>query len=174
MTMFGMSSGRLILYGSAVALLAALNLWRWGDDIVAPVGGSSGTLGQLPELPQLAVAADFEGFSGPPARNLFRADRKEPEPPKAEPVRAEPPPPDEGARARREAESLLDKVNVIGFLSTSEGAMAVMMYDGSAINVTVGNAPVPGFTVSDVTLESVTLTHKDLDISRTFELGDAE
>lgn len=172
--MFGIPRGRLILYAVAALTLAGLNFWRLGDESVAPANGSPGSQGSLPELPQLAVSADFEGFSGPPARNLFRADQKEPELPKAEPVRVQPPPPDAAAQARREAESLLDKVHVIGFLSTSEGAMAVMMYEGSAINVTAGNSPVPGFTVSDVSIDSITLTHKEFDISRTFELGDAE
>jgi hypothetical protein len=171
--MFGIPPGRLLLYASAAALLVGLNLWRWGGETVAPSNRETALQGELPDLPRLAVAADFQGFSRPPIRNLFRPDVKEPEPPKAEPVRAKPPPLDAAARARREAESLLDKVDVMGFLSTSEGVMAVMMYDGAAINVTAGNKPIPGFTVSEVTIDSVTLTHSELDLSRTFELGDA-
>ena len=172
--MFGIPTGRLILYGSAAALLLGLNFWRFGEAPVGPAERQITQQGQLPELPQLAAASDFTGFTEPARRNLFRAGEAKPPEPEPEPVKAEAPKPDPEAQARQEAERMLDKVRVIGFLSTTGGVMAVMTYEGSVVSVLAGDAPVPGFTVSDVTIDSVTLEHGKIDLSRTFGLGDAE
>lgn len=134
------------------------------------------TAGDLPELPALAVASDFEEVSGPPVRNLFRADAPAPSAPAPEPETTPEvdPTPDPEARLRAAAESILDSFSVIGFLSTSEGTVAVLDLGGTVVNTFKGDRPAPGFIVSDMTINSVTLQHMELGLERTYGLDDAD
>ena len=175
MTVLGIPLGRLAVYAGAVALLVGLNVARftWRDSgPVAPV--SHGTAG-LSELPSLAVASDFVEVPGQPLRNLFRADAPAPPPPPEPAPEAQPEPaPDPGVQIRSAAESALDSISVIGFLSTGDGIVAVLNMDGSIVNAFKGDRPAPGFLVSDVTIDSVTLTHVELGLKRTYGLEDAD
>ena len=174
MTALGIPLRRLVLYGCAMLALVGLNALRFlerpGQQGTAPIE----TGGNLPELSPLTLTSEVTGFASPPTRDLFREDAQEPPPPPAPPAPPPEPAPDPNARARSQAESSLDSIRIIGFLSTTEGMIAVMSLGGDVINAFAGDTPLPGFVVSDVTIDSVTVTHRDLGISRTYGLQDAE
>lgn len=175
MSVFGIPPRRLALYGLAAAALVGLNALRYVPGTEGSVDGPEAPRpGALPELPELAVVTEITGFSGPPSRNLFRPGAADapPPPPAPEPEPEAAPPPDPDARARAEAERALDSVRAIGFLSTGEGVMAVLNVDGTIVNAFRGDTPVPGFTVSEVRIDSVTLLHGELELARTFGLDD--
>lgn len=176
MTVFGMPPARLFIYSSAAILLVGLNVARVSWDRTVPANPAAQASGNLQELPALAVAIDFDEIAGPPARNLFRADAPAPAapPPTPEPESQPEPAPDPDARLRAEAESTLDSIGVIGFLSTGDGIVAVLNMGGSVVNAFKGDRPVPGFLVSEITINTVTLTHVELGLKRTYGLDDAD
>lgn len=176
MSVFGIPAGRLVAYLSAAALLILLNVARYAGERAAPAAPLEPAAGNLPELPALAVASDFEEVLSLPARNLFRADTPAPPPPTPQPERAPEaaPAPDPEARSRAETESMLDSFSVIGFLSTSDGVVAVLDLGGSIVNAFKGDRPAPGFIVSDITINSVTMRHLELGLERTYGLDDAD
>lgn len=176
MTVFGIPPWRFLAYLAVAVALVGLNLFRLAGGDGPVVSGPGDVPADLPALPDLAVKADFDGFAGPPPRSLFRPAEDVPPPPPAapEPVAAPPPPPDPEAEARDRAERLLDSISVIGFLSTTEGVAAVLDVGGRIVNAFEGDRPVAGFVVSDVTIDSVTLAHRLLDLERSFGLGDAD
>jgi hypothetical protein len=157
-------------------LLVGLNLVHFAWKGTRPPETSLQAPSSLSELPVLAVVSDFDKVSDPPLRNLFRADvpsppesRPEPEPePQPEPAS------DPEVQIRAATESTLDSIGVIGFLSTSDGIVAVLNMNGSIVNVLEGDRPASGFLVSEITIDSVTLTHVELGLKRTYGLDDAD
>lgn len=174
MTVFGISGARLALYGGAVTVLVALNVLRYAGDSGGEAPRALPSVGALPALPELTIAGDFDGFAGPAPRDLFRpASAVAPPPaPEPEPEPAPEPAPDPEARAISEALRTLDSVKVIGFISTADGVMAVLDIGGNVVNAFRGDRPLAGFTVQDVTIDSVTFLHRELELTRTIGLND--
>lgn len=173
---FGIPTGRLNLYAGIAVLLVGANVAQFVWDRSAPSGPAAQTNQDLPELPALAVAIDFDSVVAPPTRNLFIADAPAPvaiaPPPEPEP-KAEPAP-DPHDRIRADVNRTLDSIGVIGFLSTGEGIVAVLNMGGSVVNALKGDKPVPGYIVSEITTNSVTLTHVELGIKRTYGLNNVD
>jgi hypothetical protein len=171
-TFLGIPAKRLPIYLGVLVLAAALNWWTWSDDTATVVAPRAAAPETLAELPDLAISGEIGGFSGPPRRNLFRpaADEQPAPTPEPEPEPEPTPAPDPTAVARAEAERVLDSVSAIGFLATAEGVLAILTQGGMVINVYEGDMPIQGFRVSEVTIDSVTLSHRNLDLSRTYTL----
>jgi hypothetical protein len=122
----------------------------------------------------LAVAIEFDAVVAPPARNLFIAEALAPIAPPAEPEPKAEPALDPDARIRADVNRTLDSIDVIGFLSTGEGIVAVLNMGGAVVNALKGDRPVPGYIVSEIATNSVTLTHVELGIKRTYGLNNVD
>ncbi|WP_428688306.1 hypothetical protein [Roseibium sp.] len=176
MTAGGIPLGRIVVYGAAALLLIGLNIARYTWNGTRPAETGLQAPNSVSDLPDLAVLSDFNEVADLPRRNLFRADIPAPPAPPPEPE-PEPQPAaalDPEAQSRTAAERTLDSIDVIGFLSTGDGIVAVLKVNGSIVNVLEGDRPAAGFLASGITIDSVTLTHAELGLKRTYGLNDAD
>ena len=170
--MFGLSKSRAVLAAAAIAVLLALNFWQYGG---APGGRQPVRDWQAfvpPDLAPIALAADrAANRTGPAARNLFRANDQPVVLPEPKPAPVAAPAPDPQVTAIAAAEKRLEGVFVLGLLSASQGMVAVVEKDGNVGNVVVGQELIPGFVVSAIGFEKITVFSQDLGITRDLKLG---
>ena len=168
----GLPRRRALLYAALAAALLAANAWRLAGPPDDPERAAAPAAPLLAELPDLAATASLEGFAEPaPARDLFRRDSPpEPEPePAWDPEPAEPAP-DPTAEAVAEARRTLDGIALRGLLGSGGGMMAVVETDAGSRTVTLGDAVLPGFTVSAIDSGGLAIRHDELGIQQTYRL----
>ncbi|MEM1267664.1 MAG: hypothetical protein AAGI50_16790 [Pseudomonadota bacterium] len=169
--MFGISRGRLLLYGLALTVLLGLNVQRLlppkAEDIVAEAPRTPGAL----VLPDLTVDPRNIPAQSSGGRDLFA--RPEPAAPAAEPPPPPAPSPQPDARtaARTALERRLDQIRVMGVYSTAAGLGALVTTGGEVDNVVRGDPLFRGVVVTDITLEGVVVESEELGIRRTLRLG---
>ena len=168
----GLPRRRALLYAVLAAALLAANAWRLAGQAEDPEQARAPAAALLADLPDLAATASLEGFAEPvPARDLFRRDSPpEPEPePAWDPEPAEPAP-DPTAEAVAEARRTLDGIALRGLLGSGGGMMAVVETDAGSRTVTLGDAVLPGFTVSAIDSGGLAIRHDELGIQQTYRL----
>ncbi|MEM9427876.1 MAG: hypothetical protein AAGA32_00055 [Pseudomonadota bacterium] len=169
--MFGITQGRLLLYGLAVAVLLGLNAQR----LLPPKAEETGE--EAPRVPVALVLPDLTvGPRSAPApsgggRDLFA--RPEPAAPATEPTPPPSPPrqPSAQAVARAALDRRLDQIRVMGVYSTAAGLGALVTTGGEVDNVVRGDPLFRGVVVTDITLEGVVVESEELGIRRTLRLG---
>lgn len=174
--MFGISRGRLLLYGAAVALLLSLNAARYLGSEDAVPGGAGGPGARPLELPDLVLARTGTGAgetgAGEPVRDLFRRVEEVPVAAPPPPPPSPPPPrPDPRESRAAEAQRRLDAISVVGIFSAGDRLVAILKGAGDVDNVEAGDPLFPGFVVKNITMTGILVESADLGIRRTLQLG---
>ncbi len=165
----GIPTGRLLLYGGAVAVLVAVNVVRLGGTTDTATGPEQRqALIPVTERPALLVARDIEGPAVPPVRDLFR--RGAPRPLVAEAPAVEAPPPDPLQVARNSAIEKLRDMRLIGVMESGGNTLAVLEHDGIATSVGEGMEVIPGFMVRTISIDEIEIEHSQMGLTGTLSI----
>ncbi len=168
----GIPTGRLLLYGGAVAVLVAVNVVRLGDTTDTATGPEQRqALIPVTERPALLVARDIEGPAVPPVRDLFRRGAPRPLVAEAPVVEAPPPPPPDPLQvARNSAIEKLRDMRLIGVMESGGNTLAVLEHDGIATSVGEGMEVIPGFMVRTISIDEIEIEHSQMGLTGTLSI----
>ncbi|PUB17051.1 hypothetical protein [Yoonia sediminilitoris] len=174
--MSGVSRQRKFLYGGAVAVLLLANVMRWA-------GGSGEETSQetdagvvfVTPIADVAVARDLNATPPDGVRDLFRrpgdgglrpavaaAPRPAPaQAPDADPLRT----------ARLAAMREFEAMKLLGVMRAGDDTRIMLQYEGQTISLIQGQEVLPGFTIGQITTDSVRIDNTRLGLTGILAMG---
>lgn len=172
--MTGISRSRLFLYGLAVLVLLAANVWRLASAPEAELAEAVQRSREPIGVPDLQVAVGRLETPAIGTRDLFRAGAA-PAPAPVAVVAPDPTPrpqaPNPIEIAREQAAKQLDEVRLVGVMAAGERALAVFEHDGNTLSRFVGDEIVSGFTLDRISQGEVQARHERLGLVAILSLG---